>query len=121
MNFFKPEDFDFKKYFNWKYEDIEIDLAKACNQKLEREAIVVYGKHNSWGEYGFHTNKDLKFLDGSLSDKKALLINIEPIEKCKHESTIMEYAVSGKLPPPFFKCINCGAKVKPTAFESIND
>lgn len=81
-----------------------------CSAKLEREGKVVYSydpedSSTSWYKYDSKPNEPRH-------QAKALLINIEPIEKCKHDKDL-KY-IGGEE----WKC-KCGAKVKPSLFEAI--
>lgn len=125
VNFFKPEDFD----------DIPINdtwdtsiVAGRANAKLEREGKVVFQYQSDnliWKEY---TNPLLALAPDSQNRNRALLINIEPFEKCTHPKDkirqmnwVEPIEVEGfnpglNLDNIIFKC-DCGAKVVPSAFE----
>lgn len=78
MSFFKKEDFK-GTYNNYQNEWLE-KMAELANAKLEREGKVVY-THSTFEKPGYWGPIE----QGSFDDThKALLINIEPIEKCKH-------------------------------------
>jgi hypothetical protein len=107
MKFFKPEDFAGSGYDPEFFPEYATNVA---NAKLEREGRVVYSKrHGNIWELGQHEDDTVK----------ALLINIEPIEKCTHprDKVIQEDLYSGALTNRF-KC-ECGAKVKPKSFEVV--
>lgn len=111
IKFFNAEDFAYS-FEGRLTSTMARDLA---NAKLEREGRVVYGgKFCLGGEWSFvsHNNVPPK-----TNTHKALLINIEPIEQCKHPAQ----KVIGMQGPGLiaeFKC-ECGVKVKPKGFEVI--
>lgn len=113
MNFFKPEDFD----------DIPINetwdtsiVANRANAKLEREGTIVYGILSHTIDAS-NTKWDTNKIE--VDTHKALLLNVEPIEKCKHDKN--KLAFGGVHNAEFtFRC-DCGAKVKPTAFEEVKN
>lgn len=109
MKFFTAEDFAEQEW----QPISSAQAANIANQKLQREAKVVYGSANhnkaifNWevfgGDDGEHTHR-------------ALLICIEEIErnKCEHK--------------PFFSggkyasyCDECGVKIKPTGWEVVDE
>jgi len=103
--FFTPKDFELCKY---SYEDI----CERANSKLEREGEVIFIE----GNYG--SKKRI-----SASTHKALLINIELLEKCKHPKEKIlristNYDDGLKATHSTYEC-QCGVKVKPTAFEEV--
>lgn len=113
MKFFKPEDF---KYDSVIFEGnlyIKVGYAaNRANEKLEREARVVIGSpETNWDEAG---NK--------IETHKALLVNIELIEKCKHPndnikgSMLNVYRDDSNLNKYCFRC-ECGVQVFPSSFE----
>lgn len=131
MKFFKPEDFLCTT-------NIPLLPTEACNlanAKLEREGKIVYG-HNGksvadhFPDAFFWRPDDLVngdvLYNGKIahSTHKALLINIEPIEKCTHPSEKVKTQWRRE-----FHCLRdegievkewqceCGAKVKPKSFE----
>ncbi len=126
MKFFKPE--DFKDSASALYPDDKCAeyIADAANAKLKREGKVVYSigveSIDWWADknpkHGRHVCK-------------ALLINIEAIEKCKHPvEKIRQLNWSAPdekeaftrgirtIDEALFKC-GCGAEVKPKQFEEI--
>jgi len=116
MGFFKPEDFE-GTYNHYQPEMLQ-RYADLANAKLEHEGVIVEGDKytdtdnckNGWQvSYGL-TSKT----------HKAILINIETIEKCKHEKVKAQYVTTDDLDNQvvFYKC-ECGAKVRPTSFEEI--
>lgn len=120
MKFFKPEDFPCQG-IGFEYEQTR--MAEAANDKLEREGKVVYIRKGN-GEYdslGWTEHQNV------VDNHKALLINIEPIERCKHPAEKVKlYNEDGTCIFETFmgiltqaKC-ECGAKVKPTQFEEID-
>lgn len=122
MKFFKPEDF---KVTGIGYEEESQRLAALANAKIEREGAVVYGK-SDYRLTSFATDKNIQFQDGSFATHKALLINIESIEKCRHpkEKVKEELEFIKKYSGPYsdvqvnHKC-DCGAKVTPASFEVV--
>lgn len=130
MNFFKRDDFllmckeEAGTYPVYTATDaviggMALKIAKYANDKLERESEIAYGRME------FKTFA-IAEKPGPQSTHKALLINIEPIEKCKHGNLVdaeTSYWDKGeeKTLASFhwiFTC-ECGAKVKPTVFEEI--
>lgn len=106
MKFFKPEDFlpgnDFYK-ITWD-DVVRKQLADRANAKLEREGKVVFGIPGAdlWEEALY-----------SSSTHTAVLINIEPIEKCTHPAEkVVQTTIDFQCP--------CGAKLKPKTFEEIS-
>lgn len=107
MKFFKPEDFADVTFMT------KESFADLCNQKLEREVMVVYGNKgiSTWdkvddcGYTGHYTHR-------------ALLICVEEIERkpCLHEAKILV----GTDNCYASECIHCGAKLKPTAWEAVD-
>lgn len=113
MNFFKPDDIELDEcevtYERKKY------LVKQLNAKLEKEGTIVSGDGEVFSKYE-------RRLLNMKRIYKALLINIEPIEKCNHMGKKLE-KIEGFLPQHFkyagcYKC-ECGAKVKPVSFEEL--
>lgn len=117
MKFFNPEDFVLSAHpeiptDKW----VQMTVASIANAKLEREGKVVYKINNG---YQLSWNENPLTSLGGEGSLKALLICIEPIEKCKHikatagidfsfpHKTIIEYICE------------CGARVKPSSFEEI--
>jgi len=72
MKFFKPEDFNYCLFTTAE----AISIADRANKKLERQGQVVYAYTEESNAWWLGTHADYKI--------KGLLINIEPIEKCKH-------------------------------------
>ncbi len=114
VGFFKPEDFmvDLLTY----KEDISVSqiIANIANAKLEREGKVVYKEKdpvNVWCEVTWPALNHAY---------KALLINIEPIEKCTHpkEKVHRKWDLSSQMPIFWHEC-DCGAKVQPKEFEVV--
>lgn len=87
--------------------------AAIANDKLEREAKIVYTHclERTWRQIPWDHEKQRGVIF------KALLINIEPVERCKHPkekvTTNLEYGFEWT-----HICI-CGAKVQPSIFEEI--
>ncbi len=112
MKFFKLEDFQsFYPFTN--------NIVDIANEKLERVGKIVYSNEAAF---------TWRFSNESKATK-ALLINIESIEKCTHPEKKVEIVITEgfqkqfgqKLPvfqSEYYKC-ECGAKVKPTGFEEI--
>lgn len=116
MGFFKPEDFEDSQGYKSYSSQV---MAALANAKLEREGDLIWtdtmGKDHLWW-----TNPENK----TVKNYKALLINIEPIEKCKHpmEKIKFNYIFDngyGKGPSDTHLICECGAKVKPTSFEEV--
>lgn len=129
MNFFKPDDFGNGEFIRVK------DFCEIANAKLEREGKVCYqppGKHETW----ITDTETLPHL------KRALLINIEPIEeKCgvdhkkfvcggcfktfdlvesikpceHHKANVTQDQWTGN-----YKC-DCGAKVSPIGYRTVRE
>lgn len=117
MEFFKREDFE-----SYGAGDPRADvfgvMAGLANDKLEREGKVVYGGMNTTSDG--KTNSEPFFImriDKYYRTHKALLINIEPIESCKHpkEKVSGQYADENGV---IFKC-KCGIRVRPKEFEEV--
>lgn len=102
--FFNADDFN----FNFLAER-EVAAEKA-NAKLQREGVVVYGDPDDlWS----------KVLNdgGSKDTHRALLINIEEIEKkpCEHEPQAELLSIrDGKIFETRYKCSKCGVRLKAT-------
>jgi len=115
MKFFKSEDFDSSTLFDTlpKY----IREAAIANAKLEREGKVVFGKLNISNKMDEFGERNLDKTD----THQALLINIKPIEKCKH---VISSSRNGdgpwELSTQFLICSACGAKLKPPeSYEAV--
>lgn len=110
MKFFKPEDF---QNFVDENSDYAEHCAEAANEKLENKAIKVKGFVNR-PQFNYH-----EFSTGyTNTTHKALLINIEPLEKCNHEVNKLSMVRLDGDKPRSFVC-QCGKTVKPTGFEEI--
>lgn len=110
MNFFKPEDFENIIYPpGGTWGQLTEAVIKRCNSKLENEGKVVYAENIEpvWNPRPF-----------SGAQQKALLINIEPIEKCKHpKSEVWGYRFDNE-PSNGWKCGTCGSRVWPETFSN---
>lgn len=121
--FFKPEDFDGAGI------PCTETAADISNSKLEREGKVVWAYDVEDKNHLWWTNPQ----DDGIKNYKALLINIEPIEQCKHPAEKVSsmvktvYLSQGlELEPkdfsensePFYQC-ECGATVKPGSFVKV--
>lgn len=104
MSFFKPEDFE-----GWPHEREQI--ANLANAKLEREARNVFLNLSREGILLDITGFNRK------QSHKALLINIEPIDKCKHPQEKVE-ALTLNSQPYVYRC-KCGVLVEPESFKEI--
>lgn len=106
--FFVPEDFG-GDILTDRYKE---NIARIANAKLEREGKIVYGLDLA-GMYGPFETKYSKY--------KAILINIEPIEKCTHpkEKVRMICEQEKPLNTGAFFC-DCGVVVTPESFKEIN-
>lgn len=116
MKFFTTE--DFHRYWMGKVSTCSSEqAAEAANAKLEREGKVVEVQLGFVGQV-YNSN-----LFSSETKVKALLINIEPLETCKHPKEKIGVRSLFKIGVADFKDGNyeceCGAKVKPKEFEEI--
>ena len=121
MSFFKVEEFAVCSHCP-KINEINCDFA---NQKLLRHAEVVYGFPKDQPTVKYYVGRWASVDKGFYSlpaTHKALIINIEPIEKCKHEQIKVN---PNPLKKEFtqedlclYEC-SCGAKVKPIGFEEV--
>jgi hypothetical protein len=105
--FFSAQDFKFPSFHGF-----EDDIVALANDKLEREAKVVYGRsdYDAW----YLTPEQLVYPP----ETQALLINIQPIDKkCVKHHPVWTSDVSfssGKISPDFFGnpyCNNCGVEL----------
>jgi hypothetical protein len=120
MKFFKPEDFKFSdgppKTFQYMVNDsVSIEeAARVANAKLEREGKVVYTNVHKLNLTWYESNSCKE------DTHKALLINIEPIETCKHpkEKVCSIRNIMNANEIICWKC-ECGAKVQPKEFEEV--
>lgn len=123
MKFFKPEDFNYDNPIGiYSYEK----MAELANAKLEREGKVM--RNTSINGDVFNQGWSTARTYGDTH--QALLINIEPIEKCTHpkekvSAILTKEAFSkefGVLLPVYksehYKC-ECGAVVEPKGFEEV--
>lgn len=113
--FFTPEDFEDKhnplSYMN----ALSDKVASIANAKLLSEGKVMFGV---MGESRWHFYSSQQIPGKTPQDThKALLINIEKIEECKHP--VQRYEIQ-KSNVQFF-CNNCGVelKLKPDSFEVL--
>lgn len=126
MSFFRPED------FNWLLEEIgssslRVSIADMANAKIDKEGIVLYrdmidaAKGYPWYQPGE--------LSHPHPSHKAILINIEPIEKCKHPKEKVKPQIIedwDKTKNYSFCSIDtficeCGARVKPSQFTTCSN
>lgn len=117
MKFFKPEDFKYDSFVFGETNYINIEYASnRANEKLEREARVVYGVIESTFNY-LVTKEALGFGTSplKLSTHKALLINIEPIEDCKHPKEKVCIKRNLVSHTSWYEC-SCGVEVEPTTY-----
>jgi len=111
MKFFNESDFNTLKskgHFTWE------EIADLANAKLEKESRIVFTSldpNDSWTTWGYDIDGPRTF--------HALLINIEPIEKCSHpkEKISGRYADENGV---VFKC-ECGARVSPCQFSEVKE
>lgn len=92
-------------------------MADIANAKLEREGKIVF----SIGPEALFTS-DYKSYFQNKPSHKALLINIEPIESCKHINIASLHWLnekSNKFEDICFTCQECGVKLKPSNFEEV--
>lgn len=120
MSIFKPEDFYTTYAETPLTREEQCFVANLANAKLEREGKVVYGKYKNDSHW------EIIFSDcvATSDTHKALIINIEKIEKCKHPAEYLfleAFVVDGIRVPRLgvYTCEKCGAKVKPTVFEEV--
>lgn len=116
MKFFKPEDFEDISY---KIATLQLafaaEVAHIANTKLEREGKVVFCGQNGWANDPKHADK---------ITHKALLIAIEPIEKCTHPkekvSEIQDRIPAGRKIElqTYYQC-ECGVRVVPESFREV--
>ena len=112
MNFFKPEDFG-NLYLD------EVQKTAACsyaNAKLEREGKVVYGNNK------IELGTSMWTAQATRDTHQALLINIEPIEKCEHPKEKVDLergTLSWTNERGIHYLCECGAKMKPKEFEEV--
>lgn len=114
MTFFSAEDFDVLKQWS------SAELAIMCNQKLQREGVVVYGYHDKEYPLGKGWLFDsLETVPGEYDTHKALLVCIEHIVRkpCNHEAKIMVGTDNVYVD----ECIHCSKRLKPTGWEVVND
>lgn len=118
LSIFKPED------FGGEYGLCDHCMADATNmanhklnQWLKENGKVVYSQSPDkryWTDPHDPTTQGVHLE----SDIKALLICIEPIEKCAHpREKVVDPRVS-KLNLVYYQC-ECGAKVQPSGFEEV--
>lgn len=102
-------------------------IANAANAKLERESKVVYSYRPdlTWFTNQTSGSKECTYCGGDeieccrfykidpVDTHKALLINIETIEKCTHPEEKIR-----KQEWPYGLC-ECGIRVKPAKFEPV--
>lgn len=114
MKFFKPNDFYHEHWINLNsIKPISpVDAAVYANEKIEREGKVLYGNADrpmiTWFEC--QEKKD---------SHKALLINIEPLEKCTHPAKAIFIYRETPDSPIGWKCDECGARVEPSEFKEV--
>lgn len=126
MDFFKPEDFEGPSALNrwverdsWNYNEILKFVCMRANEQLKREGIIVYGELN---ENGFrHKISEVCYTSSKF---KALLINITPVEKCKHLKADIDnmsrlYNPRNCLVESVEYYCKCGAKVIPESFKEV--
>lgn len=136
LEFFKPEDFEgpaalnrWVKHGSYEYTEILKFVSERANQKLESEGKVVTGFYDDPNSGKHPQYESWLFTDKSKprDSHKALLINIEPIEKCTHPAEKIRQMNWSEPVEGFnrgfrvtmdaiFQC-ECGAKVKPKSFE----
>lgn len=115
MKFFKPEDFQLLEgdYYAGVSLSLAEQMAARANAKLECEGRVVYSGGIA-GEYGPFENNSKKY--------KALIINIEPIEHCKHPLSKCSYVIREEInnyeESLALRCL-CGAILIPETYKEI--
>lgn len=117
MTFFKPEDFhvDLLNYdTNVSVANI---IANIANAKLERESKQIWVfKDKQSGE--IHNLTTIDQYKPDLYRHKALMINIEPRNKCEHSLEKIRVVYETDTSHKTYLC-ECGVKVKPVEFEEI--
>lgn len=109
--FFKPEDFEMQKFSPEQISDF-------ANRKLELSGKVVYDCGNGLLTHTENYDTIYKPI------YKAILINIEPIEKCTHpKEKVQTDRVISHDPTLYsnfltFFC-ECGVRVKPDSFKEV--
>lgn len=111
MKFFEPKDF---AHFSTEILTAS-DAAELANAKLEKEGMRVYSTNTipcdeDW--YPWCENKTKE------DTHQALLICIEPINKCKHPKDRVKMKDSIKNGEEWYHC-ECGSEVRPKEFEEI--
>ena len=109
MKFFKPEEF-------FDMDPTVDDIAGYCNNKLEREARVLYAQKSDQ-RYWTDVNDPSTQYDYVSTDLKGYLIGIEPHNPCDHPFD--QVRLTGPIGFGQYECIQCGIKMKPIAFEKI--
>lgn len=112
MNFFNPEDFWLPPGNEFgRLSHSSLSIVQIANAKLEKEGRVVYAAlSRTWFEskeqcQGHEVNK-------------ALLICVEPTEKCTHPKDSVKTEWNEFYKYALFEC-ECGKSLQPTAFEEI--
>jgi len=107
MKLFKAEDFAPL--------DTQEDHARNANALLEKNCRIVYGNNsdssNAWSE--------IQYSDSDTH--QAILINIQPIQKCIHSKEKVDYIgpnLYDRGSGDYFLC-ECGMKVSPIGFEEV--
>ena len=113
MTFFKAEDFNTYGTSGVYHQHITpTEACRMANEKLQREAKVVYGiPFQANCSTGFHE------IQSKYDTHKALLVCIEPIEKksCTHPDVMP--CNSGF----YYRCTDCGKKLHPTGWKEVVD
>jgi len=119
MKFFTPEDFEFN-YMGLKDWPIYAKRISDCaNAKLEREGKRIYkSSYDIWRTE--RIGKD-DFFRGPLSTHRAILINIEPIEKCTHPPEKVESTKYDPAEYTYTYNCSCGARVEPSGFSEVKE
>ena len=113
MKFFKPE--DFQQYCGPFNHISAKEIALIANTKLEKEGVPVYSDNTRTGVGDLYPWCESQTKEDT---HKALLICIEPINKCKHPKNKVKMKDSINNGEEWYKC-ECGAEVRPKEFEEV--
>lgn len=108
MNFFKIEEFA-TCHCHSSITKMNCDYANAKLQEWLKDAKVVYGKYAKINGHGLSLSEKREPED----THKALIINIEPIEQCKHVGEFIYTKITNDGPEYLLAhCRNCLSKFK---------
>lgn len=118
MKFFKVKDI-IRLYENMPDDVIWCEyLVDRLNTKLFNSGRVVYGQSTDQRYWTDINDPSTQYVYPE-SDIKALLINIEPIEQCKHPKEKVKYLEAESEKYVSFWFCECGVKVQPKGFEEV--